>query len=142
MRRKGSASVFTFGAACTRSKIGAPNSAGATVPRRQAQAPLLSCMAITIIDCPLDTSGKLPTGEQFDGATELKQLLLQRKEQYLRNLTGQLLSYAFGRELQDSDEWTIRQVVAGAEKDGYRLSALISGIVKSVPFQSRRGGKQ
>jgi hypothetical protein len=91
---------------------------------------------------PLDTSGKLPTGEKLDGAAELKQLLLQRKEQYLRNLTGQLLSYALGRELQDSDEWTIRQVAAGAEKDGYRLSSLISGIVKSVPFQYRRGGKQ
>lgn len=91
---------------------------------------------------PLDASGKLPTGEKFTGATELKQLVLQRKEQYVRNLAGQLLSYALGRELQDSDEWTVRQVAASTEKSGYRFSALVSGIVKSVPFQYRRGSMQ
>jgi len=91
---------------------------------------------------PLDPSGELPTGEKFSGISELKQVVLQRKEQYVRNLTGQLLSYALGRELQDSDEWTIRQVAADTAKDGYRFSTLTAGIVRSVLFQYRRGGKQ
>ena len=91
---------------------------------------------------PLDTSGELPTGEKFHGVPELKQVLLRRKDEYVRNLSGQLLSYALGRELQDSDEWTTRQVAAASAKSGYRFSALITEIVKSVPFQYRRGAKQ
>jgi mono/diheme cytochrome c family protein len=91
---------------------------------------------------PLDTTGELPTGEKFNSVSGLKQVVLKRKDQYLRNLTGQLLSYSLGRELQDSDDWTLRQVATDTAKGGYRLSTLISGIVKSVPFQYRRGGKQ
>ena len=91
---------------------------------------------------PLDTSGELPTGEKFNGNSELKQVVLKRKDQYLRNLTGQLLSYSLGRELQDSDDWTLRQVATDTAKGGYRLSTLVTGIVKSVPFQYRRGAQQ
>lgn len=90
-------------------------------------------------DRTLDTTGELPTGEKFKGVGELKQVILKRKADFIRNMTGQLLSYALGRELVDSDEWTIRQVAADAEKQGDRFSALILGIVKSVPFQYRRG---
>ena len=67
------------------------------------------------------------------GAAELKAILLKRKGEFLRNMSGQLLSYALGRELQDSDEWTVRQVAAGAEKEGSKFSSLILGIVNSVP---------
>lgn len=91
---------------------------------------------------PLNTTGELPTGERFSNSSELKQVVLERKDQYLRNLTGQLLSYSLGRELQDSDDWTLRQVATDTAKGGYRLSTLITGIVKSIPFQYRRGGKQ
>jgi hypothetical protein len=91
---------------------------------------------------PLDTTGELPTGEKLTGVPELKQVLLRRKDEYVRNLSGQLLSYALGRELQDSDEWTLRQVATDVGKGGYRFSALITEIVKSVPFQYRRGSEQ
>lgn len=90
----------------------------------------------------LDTTGELPTGERFRGVAELKAVLLKRKGEFLRNMSGQLLSYALGRELQDSDEWTVRRVAAEAEKEGAKFSALILGIVKSVPFQYRRGARK
>ncbi len=91
---------------------------------------------------PLDTSGVLPTGEKLNGVEELKRVLLARKGQFIRNLSSQLLSYALGRELQESDEWTVRQVAAACEKDGYRMSSLVLGVTRSVPFQYRRGAQQ
>src|SRR4030095_8861789 len=48
----------------------------------------------------VDATGKLPTGEQFDGPRELKKVLLTRKGQFTRNLTEKLLVYALCRELQ------------------------------------------
>jgi mono/diheme cytochrome c family protein len=90
-------------------------------------------------EVPLDVSGELPGGEKFQGVDGLKRILMARKGQFARNMAGRLLSYALGRELVDSDEWTLRQVVAGVEKREYRFSELVLGVVKSVPFQQRRG---
>lgn len=89
---------------------------------------------------PLDTSGELPTREKLKGVDGLKQVLLRRKGEFVRNLVGQMLSYALGRELQDGDEWTIRQVAAASEKREYRFSEIVLGVVKSTPFQYRRPG--
>ncbi|MFN3649838.1 MAG: DUF1592 domain-containing protein [Armatimonadota bacterium] len=87
----------------------------------------------------LDTTGELPTGEKLTGAADLKRVLLARKREFARNLAAQMLSYALGRELEESDEWTLRETVDGLEKNGYRFSSLVLGITRSVPFQYRRG---
>ena len=36
----------------------------------------------------IDTTGALPSGEKFNGPAELRQVLLDRKEDFLRQLTG------------------------------------------------------
>ncbi len=88
---------------------------------------------------PLDTTGELPTGEKLRGAADLKQVLLKRKGEFVRNLAGQLLSYALGRELEDQDEHTLRRLTADLERDGYRFSTLVVGITRSPQFLYRRG---
>lgn len=87
---------------------------------------------------PLDTTGQLPTGEKFNGPAELKQLIVQRREAFVRNLTEQMLLYALGRELQYYDDCAVRDVTAALAKDEHRFSALVLGIVKSYPFRHRR----
>lgn len=87
---------------------------------------------------PLDTSGQLPTGEKFDGPDELKKIVLKRQDEFVRNMTEQMLIYALGRELHESDEAAVREAVAGLKKNEYRFSALVREIVRSYPFRYRR----
>jgi hypothetical protein len=46
-----------------------------------------------------------------------------------------LLTYALGRGVEHDDMPTVRAIVRGAESSQYRFSSLVSGIVKSEPFQ-------
>ena len=87
---------------------------------------------------PLDTTGVLPSGERFTGPAQLKQIILERKDVFARNMVEQLLVYSLGRELQPGDDQTIREVTAALKKDGYRFSTLVLSIIKSHPFRYRR----
>src|SRR4029079_8597727 len=42
----------------------------------------------------IDASGQLPDGTKFNGPDELKKVLLQRKDAFLRFFTGKMLGYA------------------------------------------------
>ena len=87
---------------------------------------------------PLDVSGALPDGTRFTGVAELKQALLANPEPFLRTLTEKLLTYALGRGLEYTDAPAVRRIVRGAASEEHRFSALVLGIVKSVPFRQRR----
>ncbi len=87
---------------------------------------------------PLDVSGELPDGTRFAGVAELKQALLANPEPFLRTLTEKLLTYALGRGLEYADAPAVRRIVRDAASREHRFSALVLGIVKSVPFQQRR----
>lgn len=87
----------------------------------------------------IDTTAVLPDGTSFDGIADLKQILKDRKQQFVRCLTEKMLTYALGRGLEYYDRPTIDQIVAQLEVKGYRSSALITEIVKSDPFRLRRG---
>ena len=51
--------------------------------------------------------------------------------------TETLLTFALGRGVEYYDGPAGRRIVREAAADDYRFSALILGIVKSVPFQMR-----
>jgi mono/diheme cytochrome c family protein len=87
---------------------------------------------------PLDATGKLPGGESFDGADELKRIIVARKGEFERNLIERLLSYALGREIQGDDECAVKRIQGDLERDGHRFSTLVLGVVRSLPFQYRR----
>jgi hypothetical protein len=48
------------------------------------------------------------------------------------------MAYALGRRVEYFDQPTIRAITNEAEPDGYRLSALILGVVNSDAFQMQR----
>jgi hypothetical protein len=88
----------------------------------------------------IDASGSLPSGEKFNGPAELRQVLLGKKDDFLRQLTGKVLGYALGRSLQDGDSCTVQHLAQTLEKDNYRARTLIREIVLSIPFRNSQGG--
>ena len=86
----------------------------------------------------IDASGVLLDGTKVDGPAALRRALVAQKEQFVRTVTGKLLTYAIGREMQYSDAPAIRAIVRAAAADDYRWSSTIFAIVKSPPFQMRR----
>src|SRR5262245_14724007 len=86
---------------------------------------------------PVDPSAALPGAGEFRGIDGLEDALLSRPELFAETLTEHLLTFALGRGVGYYDAPAVRKIVRDAEKDGYRFSSLILGIVKSAPFQMR-----
>jgi hypothetical protein len=87
---------------------------------------------------PVDASGGLPDGSTFVGVAALEQGLLQRPELFAGAVSEKLLVFALGRGVEYYDEPAIREIVRRAQKDNFRFSSLILGIVNSTPFQMRK----
>jgi cytochrome c553 len=92
-------------------------------------------------DSPIDATGTLPSGEKFDGPLELRKVLLNKKDEFLRHFTGKVLAYALGRSLQDGDSCTVQHLADALRKDNYQARTLIREIVLSTPFRNSQGGK-
>jgi hypothetical protein len=87
----------------------------------------------------VDASGKLLTGEVFNGAQELRKLLVDlKRDDYTRNLIENLLIYSLGRGLEFSDKLFIRQLKQQAQEKEYRMQDIIVSVIDSVPFQRMR----
>jgi mono/diheme cytochrome c family protein len=89
---------------------------------------------------PIDASGRLTDGTEIDGAAALREALLARPEVFVTTVTEKLLTYALGRRVEAADMPAVRGIVRRAAADDYRFSALVLGIVESVPFRLRRQG--
>ncbi len=92
---------------------------------------------------PIDPSGELVSGEEFKGAAELRELLVsKKKEDFIRCLSEKMLTYALGRGMEHYDKCAIDEISKGLAKNNYKFSALVLEVVKSTPFQKRRGEEQ
>jgi hypothetical protein len=89
-------------------------------------------------DAAVNATGLLLDGTKVDGPAALRRALVAQQEQFVRTVTGKLLTYAIGREMQYADAPAIRAIVRAAATDDYRWSSTILAIVKSPPFQMRR----
>jgi hypothetical protein len=87
---------------------------------------------------PVDASGAVPGAGAFQGIDGLENAILARPELFVGTLTESLMTFALGRGVDYFDAPAVRKIVRGSEKDGYRFSSLILGIVESSPFQMRR----
>jgi len=90
---------------------------------------------------PVDASGELPDGRSFRTPGELKVLLKQDRDVFARALTEKLLTYALGRGLERYDRPTVTAITTQLPSHQYRFSALVLGIVNSLPFQMRGAGE-
>lgn len=84
---------------------------------------------------PIDPSGMLVDGTKIDGVVGLRNALLRNKAQFMRVLTEKLMIYALGRGTEYYDMPEIRAIVHECEKNNYKFSSIVLGIVKSDQFQ-------
>lgn len=87
---------------------------------------------------PIDASGVLPDGATFDGPNGLRGALLAYPDRFITTFTEKLLTYALGRGLEPTDMPAVRRIRREAAAMDHRVSAIVLGIVTSVPFQMRR----
>jgi hypothetical protein len=91
-------------------------------------------------ELPIHAAGQLVSGESFNGPAGIKAVVLQQKrDAFLRCLTEKMLTYALGRGLEYYDKCAVDQITKSLARNHYRFSSLILGVVKSTPFQMRRG---
>ena len=91
-------------------------------------------------ELPIDAAGRLASGESFRSPEELKKILAtMQREQFIRCLSGKLLTYALGRGLEPYDRCALDEITKAAQRGQLRFSSLVLGVVNSTPFQNRRG---
>jgi hypothetical protein len=88
---------------------------------------------------PIDASGSLPDGRSFRGPDEMKTILKGDRDAFAVAITEKMLTYALGRGLERYDKRTVKAIAGRLAARQYRFSALVEEIVKSQPFQMRRG---
>jgi hypothetical protein len=86
----------------------------------------------------VDASGRLMDGSAVSGPASLRDALVRNPDVFVRTMTEKLMTYALGRGLEATDMPAVRTVTRSAAGGGYRFSALVLGIVRSVPFQMRQ----
>lgn len=87
----------------------------------------------------LDVAGTFPSGKSFRTPAEMKLVLKEDVEEFGRCVTEKMLTYALGRGLERYDRRTIDALLTRLKADNYRFQTLVYEIVRSLPFQSRRG---
>jgi hypothetical protein len=88
---------------------------------------------------PIDAGGTLPDGQRFESPGQMRQLLVSQLPQFSRTLSTKMLTYALRRSLQPYDRAAVETIHRAVSADGYRLRTMVHQIVRSLPFQSRRG---
>ena len=82
----------------------------------------------------VDATGRLPDGTEFTGPRGLKQVLLERKRLFIRNLTRRMLGYALGRGLTPFDSCAVETIVEQVERDDYAAWSLVRQVILSKQF--------
>ena len=86
---------------------------------------------------PIDVQSQLLDGSTVDGLAGVQSMLLRRPELFVQAFTEKLLMYALGRNVQYYDAPAVRKIVSAASEQNYAFSAIVGGIVDSVPFRMR-----
>lgn len=88
-------------------------------------------------DPKIDASGELPDGRAFSDVHDLKKLLVQDEDRFLKCFCQKLLTYALGRGLEFADRETVDRLRQSMKPDGYRLRGLIANIIKTEAFRTK-----
>lgn len=85
---------------------------------------------------PIDASGQMPDGTQFNGVEDLRRVLAtDRREQFVRCVVEKMMIYAIGRGIEYYDKCAIDKIMLDTKKHDYKFAYVIAGIIESDPFQ-------
>lgn len=87
---------------------------------------------------PIDAVGNMFDGAKLNGPASLRQAVLSHSDAFLSTFTENLLAYGLGRVIDYRDMPVVRAIDRDAEKNDYRFSTYVMGIVNSPPFRMRR----
>ena len=87
---------------------------------------------------PINASGTLIDGTELHGLSGLRNVILEREDQFVETVTEKLLTYALGRTLEHYDMPVVRRISRQTAPGELTWSALVSSVVKSTPFLMRR----
>ena len=88
---------------------------------------------------PVDASGVMPNGKTFNSPAEMRGVFQSLLPQFSRCMVEKMLTYSLGRGLGTYDRRTVDEIDRRLAASGYGFQTLIYEIVRSLPFQSRRG---
>jgi mono/diheme cytochrome c family protein len=86
---------------------------------------------------PLDTRSTFYDGTEIATPAELSNALLKRPVPMVHEFTANLMAYALGRRVEYYDHPTVRAIVARGEKNDWRMSSLILGVIESDAFRMK-----
>jgi mono/diheme cytochrome c family protein len=89
-------------------------------------------------DAPVDASGLLFDGSEFQTAGEFREVFMEHSDRVVHTVTEKVLTYSLGRGLEYYDQPTVRAIVRDSADENYTWSSLILGVIESTPFQYRR----
>jgi hypothetical protein len=89
-------------------------------------------------DAPVDASGLLFDGSEFQTAEEFRREFMKHADRVVHTVTEKVLTYSLGRGLEYYDQPTVRAIVRASAEENYTWSSLILGVIESTPFQYRR----
>jgi hypothetical protein len=87
----------------------------------------------------IDSTGVLPNGKAFGTPAEMRSVLSSQLPEFSRALIERMLTYALGRGVKDADARTIDGIQQAVAAQQYKFQPVIYEIVRSLPFQQRRG---
>lgn len=88
---------------------------------------------------PVDSSGVLPNGKSFSTPAEMRAVLKDQLPDFAHCIVEKMLTYSLGRGLGPYDRRPVEQITRSLSASGYPFQTIIFEIVRSLPFQSRRG---
>ncbi len=81
----------------------------------------------------------MPNGKSFTNPAEMRALLKGDLDDFSRCLTEKMLTYSLGRGLERYDRKTVDSITKKLAASEYRFQTMMYEIVRSLPFQQRRG---
>jgi uncharacterized protein DUF1592/uncharacterized protein DUF1588/uncharacterized protein DUF1587/uncharacterized protein DUF1585/uncharacterized protein DUF1595 len=84
---------------------------------------------------PIDAKDVMYDGSPVDGPAGVRNFVLKYKDQYVQNVTANLLTYALGRGVEYDDMPTVRGIVRTSARDQYKLKTIIEAITATDVFQ-------
>jgi hypothetical protein len=87
----------------------------------------------------VDSTGTLPNGKSFTTPAEMRASLKSQLPQFARCMVEKMLTYSLGRGVGASDRRTVDEITRNWAAGEYPFQSLVFEVVRSLPFQSRRG---
>jgi hypothetical protein len=83
----------------------------------------------------IDASGAFHKGPSFNDYQELRDLLVEREEDFSRGFTEHLIEYAIGRPFSFADEDLANEMVVSAKSKQFSLSEFVHALIQSEAFR-------